>query len=302
MAAVKAVLIAGPTASGKSALAVDLAKRFGGRVINADSQQIYREWHVLTARPSAEEEAAAPHLLYGHVSLTETYSVGHWLTEIGPILDGPLPVIVGGTGLYFKALTEGLAPIPPVPDDVRAAGEAELARIGLTRFAEELSAQDPDTVAGLDMANPRRVLRAWEVLTATGTGLAEWKTRTPAPLLPLQDVAPIALTPPRDWLYARCNARFDQMIANGALDEAREVAAMDAPPASPGLRAVGASPLFDHLADRLSLEDAAQKAKMDTRRYAKRQMTWLRNQMGAWRALDPTDAGAIETAIAMIEA
>lgn len=285
------ILIAGPTASGKSALALSLAERLDGVVINADSQQIYREWRVLSARPSPEEEARAPHRLYGHATLAEDYSVGHWLRDLEPVLAearavGRVPIIVGGTGLYFRALTKGLAEIPPTPDEIRAQGEAELERLGLHAFANALAARDPDTAAQTDLENPRRVLRAWEVLEATGRGLADWRAATPPPLIPLAEARAIALTPPRDWLYARCEARFDHMIADGVLDEVRAVAAAFDP--LPDLKAVGAEELLAHLQGTLPLDEAIAKAKTETRRYAKRQLTWIRNQMGDWPTLDAT--------------
>lgn len=283
----KRVLIAGPTASGKTTLAVQIARDIGGIVINADSQQIFRDWQVLTARPTPDEMGDVDHLLFGHVALDQDYSVGHWLAEVKPLLDRPC-VIVGGTGLYFKALTEGLAEIPTVTADVRAEAEAFLAAEGLDALIARLKAEDPATAARIDLINPRRVVRAWEVLQGTGIGLAAWQDSTPAPLLPLNDCRAITLTPDRDWLYARCETRFEQMIAGGALDEARIVMAMDLPPEAPGLKALGAPELFAHLRGEMSLDDATTQAKMETRRYAKRQMTWIRNQMSAWEKLNPT--------------
>ncbi len=299
------ILIAGPTASGKSALAAAIARRLGGVVVNADSQQVYREWRILTARPSAGEEAELPHRLYGHVGLAERYSVGHWLAEAGAVLADAQsarlrPVIVGGTGLYFKALTEGLAPIPDVPEKIRRAAEAELDRIGLARLAERLAARDPATAATLDPANPRRMLRAWEVLEATGAGLAAWQARTAAPLVPPGACMAIALDPPRPWLHARCEARLDAMLAAGALDEVREVVALGLGPGMPGLKAVGAAELAAHLAGELPLADATARAKAATRRYAKRQLTWMRNQMAGWPRLDPSQPDAAGRAFAMI--
>lgn len=298
------VLLAGPTASGKSALALALAERLGGAIINADSQQVYAGWRLLSARPSPGEEAQATHALYGHVAMDADYSVGHWLRDVEQALatcavQGLRPIITGGTGLYYKALTEGLAPIPPVPPEIRKAAEAEMERTGLTAFAEALRARDPDTTADLDLNNPRRVLRAREVLDATGIGLADWKARTPPPVVPLTAATAIALTPPRDWLYARCEARFDAMLAGGALDEVRAVMAMDLPAASPSLRAVGAPELMAHLAGHLTLEAAADSAKTETRRYAKRQLTWIRNQMGAWTHIDPAEPGSVDRVLAL---
>ncbi len=290
-----AVLIAGPTASGKSALAAELARALGGAVINADSQQVYGAWRVLTARPTDEEMAAAPHRLYGHVALNAPYSVGHWLAEVAPLLREPWPIITGGTGLYFKALTEGLAPIPEIAPAIRAAGEAELGQLGLAALGAALARRDPATAATLDMANPRRVQRAWEVLEATGAGLAAWKARTPAPLMPLDNCIAVALTPERNRLHARCDARFDAMLEAGALDEVRAVIAMDPPPGAPGLKALGAAQLMAHLRGEMTLAAAAERAKTETRRYAKRQLTWIRNQMGAWRHLaEPSSEAVLE--------
>lgn len=299
------VLIAGPTASGKSALALGLARRLGGAVINADSQQVYGEWRVLTARPSAAEEAAVPHRLYGHVGLADAYSVGRWLDELSPALDeantaGVRPIIVGGTGLYFKALTEGLAPIPEVPAGLRAEGEAELERLGLADFAARLAARDPETGAALDLDNPRRVLRAWEVLEGTGTGLAGWRARTPPPLVPLEASTAIVLDPPRSWLYARCEARLDAMLAAGALDEVRAVLSLGLEPGAPGLKAIGAAELAAHLAGAITLAEATAYAKIETRRYAKRQLTWMRNQMTRWTAFDPTAPELAARALALV--
>jgi tRNA dimethylallyltransferase len=288
------ILIAGPTASGKSALALGLARRFGGAVINADSQQVYRDWRILSARPTSSDEAQAPHFLYGHVALEARYSVGAWLREVAETLAqcrarALTPIITGGTGLYFKALTQGLAPIPPIPAGIRAEGEAELKRLGLARFAAQLAERDPETTATLDKANPLRLLRAWEVLLTTGTGLAEWRRRTAPPLLPLDQTTAFTLTPPRDWLHARCDARFDAMLEHGVLDEVASVMArvkaLNLDPSLPGLKAVGAPELMAHLAGALSLDEATTRAKTATRRYAKRQLTWARNQMFRWQVL-----------------
>jgi tRNA dimethylallyltransferase len=287
----KPILIAGPTASGKSALALALSQRLNGAVINADSQQIYRDWRILSARPTPQDEAQAPHFLFGHVALDTDYSVGAWLADLSETLQtcrnrALTPIITGGTGLYFKALTEGLAPIPPIPPEVRAAAEAELQRLGLARFAAALAERDPETAATLDQANPMRLLRAWEVLEATGTGMAEWRNRTAPPLLPLDQTTAFALIPPRDWLYARCDARFDAMLEDGVLDEVAAVMALGLDPTLPGMKAVGAPELMAHLSGETSLEEATIRAKTATRRYAKRQLTWARNQMFQWTVLD----------------
>ena len=294
------VLIAGPTASGKSALAMDLAQALGGVVINADSQQIYDGWQILSARPEEADLTRVPHRLYGHVALDQAYSVGHWLRDLEPLLEGPPAVIVGGTGLYFRALTQGLAPIPDVPADIRAAVEADLARDGLAARVVELTRSDPTTAAQIDLSNPRRVIRALEVLRATGTGLATWQDRTPPPLLPLASCDALALVPPRDWLYARCDARFDAMMDSGALDEVRAVSELGLPADAPGAKAVGVAELGACLDGRMSLASAIAQAKMQTRRYAKRQLTWIRNQMQGWHVLDPSISGLTDAALTVI--
>lgn len=301
----RAVLIAGPTASGKSALALAIARQLGGVIVNADSQQVYREWRILTARPTVEEEGEAPHRLYGHVALAEAYSVGRWLDDVRPVLAeaqtaGVTPVIVGGTGLYFKALTEGLAPITEISAEVRASGEAELERLGLPRLAELLAARDPETAATLDLANPRRVLRAWEVIESTGTGLAEWKARTPPPLLPLAACAAFALCPPRDWLRRRSDARLEAMLSAGVLDEVRHVVSLGLASGMPGLKAVGAAELARHISGELTRAQAAARAKVETGRYAKRQMTWMRNQMSAWATIDPSHPGLARRLLSLL--
>jgi tRNA dimethylallyltransferase len=269
------VLIAGPTASGKSALALALAETQGGVIVNADASQVYDCWRVISARPSIEEEARAQHMLYGHISAHQAYSVGHWLREVGDILrQGFRPIIVGGTGLYFGALTQGLAEIPTTPDAVRAAAN----EMGL----EDLIAQlDPLTSARLDLHNPMRVKRAWEVLTATGRGLADWQENTPPPLLPLSACTAIAVDAEKDWLNSRIIRRFDQMLDQGALDE---VAAVRPTYDStlPAHRAIGVPELMAYLDGRTDLETARESAIIATRRYAKRQRTWLRKNTQNW--------------------
>jgi tRNA dimethylallyltransferase len=276
------VLIAGPTASGKSALAAQLVARHGGLIVNADALQVYADWRVLTARPTVTEQAALPHALYGHVARDQPYSVGHWLRELAPLLAGPLrPVIVGGTGLYFTALTTGLARIPPVPAAVRAEGEALLATRGLDALQSDL---DPETAARIDTGNPARVQRAWEVWRATGRGLAAWQADTAPPLLPLSQTAAIVLRPDRDWLSRRIEVRFDAMLAAGALQEVR-AALPHWTPGAPWARAIGAAELVAHLRGEMALGQAREAACTATRRYAKRQRTWFRNQMQGWQAL-----------------
>ncbi|MEM8755531.1 MAG: tRNA (adenosine(37)-N6)-dimethylallyltransferase MiaA [Pseudomonadota bacterium] len=282
------LLIAGPTASGKSALALAEAAK-GGIVINADASQVYAGWRVLTARPSAAEEAAAPHRLYGHVDPARRYSVGDWLRDIAPVLaearaDGLRPIVVGGTGLYFDALTRGLAEIPPTPESVRAAIAERLAAEGLAALSADLSARDPATAAETDLRNPMRVTRALEALDATGRGLAAWRAETPPPLL--SKAEKVVILPERAALYARIDARFDAMLAEGALEEARAMAARGLDPTLPAMKALGAPELFAHLRGETTLEAAAEAAKQATRRYAKRQMTWLRGRMGDWTAVE----------------
>jgi tRNA dimethylallyltransferase len=276
------VLIAGPTASGKSALALAIARAQGGVIVNADALQVYANWRILSARPSPEEEAQAPHRLYGHVAPNQEYSAGHWLREVAPLLDaGPRPIVVGGTGLYFAALTEGLAEIPPVPAEIRAAGERLLRAAGLAALREAL---DPETCARIDLANPRRVQRAWEVQAATGRGLAEWQDATPPPLLPLARAIPILVEAPKDWLSPRIARRFDAMLAAGALDEARaNLATWDA--ARPAAQAIGAPELISHLRGETTLDEARAAAITATRQYAKRQRTWFRARMRGWQAV-----------------
>jgi tRNA dimethylallyltransferase len=274
------VLIAGPTASGKSALALALARAQGRQIVNADALQVYARWRILTARPTPDEEAAVPHRLYGHVGRDEAWSTGHWLRAVAGILaEDPAPVIVGGTGLYFTALTSGLAEIPPVPPAVRAVADA----MPLGALVADL---DPETAARIDLANRARVQRAWEVLRATGRGLAAWQAETGPPVLPAARAVRVVLDPPRDWLAARIDARFDAMLAAGALDEvARELPHWD--PVQPSARAIGAPELVAHLEGRMSLAEAATAAKAASRQYAKRQRTWFRNRMGDWPRLDP---------------
>lgn len=275
------VLIAGPTASGKSALAMELAARDGRVIVNADALQVYAAWRVLSARPSVADEAALPHALYGHVARDQDYSVGHWLREVTAYLDRPV-LIVGGTGLYFTALTEGLADIPPTPAPVRAQADDYLRDKGLAAMLADL---DSDTATRIDRANPARVQRAWEVLKATGRGLAAWQDDTGPPLLPLSQAEALVIRPDVDWLNARIDMRFDAMVADGALDEAR-AELPDWTPNRPYARAIGAPELIAHLQGDMTLDAAIAAAKTATRQYAKRQRTWFRARMKDWRQID----------------
>jgi tRNA dimethylallyltransferase len=284
------VLIAGPTASGKSALALEIATAQGGVVINADALQVFNNWQVLTARPSAEDEIAAPHALYGHVAGHAQYSVGHWLRDVAPLLQdakrgGPRPIITGGTGLYFSALTDGLAQIPATPSELRFEADARrAAEGGHSGLLADLDAQDPDTAAKVDRLNPMRVQRAWEVLRATGKGMAAWHAETPPPLLPLHDAYPIVMDVDPAWLNERIARRFKLMIEGGALAEAKaNFAQWD--PALPSSKAIGAPELMQFLAGTSTLEAATEQATIATRQFAKRQRTWFRARMKAYHKM-----------------
>lgn len=281
------VLIAGPTASGKSALALRIAEAQGGVIVNADAIQVFANWRVLTARPSAQDEARVPHLLYGHVAGDAPYSVGHWLREVAPVLrSGPRPIIVGGTGLYFTALTEGLAEIPTLPDHVRPEATARLRAGGIGALLADL---DEATLARIDRQNPMRVQRAWEVWHGTGRGLAEWQDATPPPLLPLSDTIPILVDAPKDWLNARIAGRFAAMLAEGALEEARANLASWTPDHLSS-KAIGAPELIAHLQGRMTLAAAQEAATIATRQFAKRQRTWFRARMRDWPVYRPESA------------
>jgi len=278
------VLIAGPTACGKSALAMRIAEARGGIVVNADAMQVYGNWRVLTARPPAEDETRVAHRLFGHVAGDEPYSVGRWLRELAPLLrDGPRPVIVGGTGLYFTALTEGLADIPAIPPAIRNEAAALVARGGLGALLDGL---DAATLAAIDRQNPMRVQRAWEVLRATGRGLADWQADTPPPLLPPGGCVRLLIEAPGDWLGERIATRFDAMLREGVLDEARA----NLPgwsPALPSAKAIGAVELVAHLRGQMPLKAARAAAIVATRQYAKRQRTWFRARMRKWPRIAP---------------
>lgn len=276
------VLIAGATASGKSALALAIAQRAGGVVINADALQVWSCWRVLSARPSPDETAAAPHRLYGHVDPGADYSVGHWLRDVAPLLAGGMrPIIVGGTGLYLSALTEGLAEIPPTPPALRATADHRLATEGAAALLAEL---DPATAARIDRQNPVRIQRAWEVLAATGRGLADWQSETPPPLLSRHDAVALVIDTPPDLLAARIERRFDAMLAQGALEEARAVLPIwDAN--APWAKAIGAPELIAHLRGDLTLTEARLSAIIASRQYAKRQRTWFRSRMRDWHRI-----------------
>jgi len=284
-----AVLIAGPTASGKSAAALALAQRIGGVVINADSMQVYAEPRILTARPGEAEMQGAPHLLYGHVSVREHYSVGRYLSDAAGALAetramGCVPIFAGGTGLYFSALTDGIADMPSVPAAIRAATAARRAELGPEAFHAALAARDPETASRLRASDTQRTLRAYEVFEATGKPLAYWQRQKGRPLLEGLALERVVIMPPRPELHANINARFDRMIEVGAMDEAVSLAGLD--PMLPSAKLLGLRELLAVHAGTMNLEDAKTAAKAATRQYAKRQMTWFRNQMSDWNHID----------------
>ena len=289
-------LIAGPTASGKSALALRLAETVGGEIVGADSMQLYRGLRVLTAGPSPEEEARVPHHLAGVADPAEAWSTGRWLRAATAVLAdlrarGRAAVVTGGTGLYFKALTEGLAEVPQIPAGVREAAAADYAMMGESAFRGRLGASDPDAAARIAPGDRQRLIRAWEVFAATGVSLTDWRS-TGRPAVAPGGWTGVALAPPRAGLYARCDARLDAMVAGGALEEVRALMARDLDPELPAMKAVGVRELAAAIRGETTLEEALEAAKRETRRYAKRQMTWQRGQMTAWpriTVLDPDE-------------
>ena len=273
------LLIAGPTASGKSALALAVARAQGGLVVNADALQIWSCWRVLTARPSAGDEAAAPHALYGHVAPDRTYSVGDWLADVAR-LAGQRLIVTGGTGLYLTALTQGLAYVPPTPPKIRAEADSRLAgEDGLARLVAEL---DPPTRGRIDLKNPARVQRAWEVLRATGRGLADWQADTPPPLIAAADSQRLVIAADRDWLAERIARRFRLMLDQGALEEVRAMLP-HWDPARQWARAIGAPELVAALHGKVDLATATERAIIATRQYAKSQRIWFRGRMRDWQ-------------------
>lgn len=280
----EAVLIAGPTASGKSALALELALATGGIVINADSMQVYRDLRIITARPTDGEEARAPHRLYGHVDAAVNFSAGAWVADAAKALDeakaeARLPIFIGGTGLYFKALTAGLSVVPPIPAEVREAVRARLERNGAEALHAELARRDPRAAERLNLRDRTRIARALEVVEATGRSLLDWHREGQPPLLPKDSFRAVFLAPDRDELYARIDARFDAMLGAGALSEVERLAARHLDPLLPAMKAHGVPALIRHLRGELSLEQAATIGRADTRHYAKRQFTWFRHQL-----------------------
>ncbi|KAB2940304.1 MAG: tRNA (adenosine(37)-N6)-dimethylallyltransferase MiaA [Hyphomicrobium sp.] len=290
MSDMRPILIAGPTASGKSGLALRLAEHVGGVVVNADSMQVYRELRVLTARPGPEEEARAPHALYGFVSGRESYSAGRYAMDVAGALAeaqraGRRPIIVGGTGLYFKTLVEGLSPIPGIPQEVRAHWRAEAAEKGAAHVHAALAARDTDMAQRLAPGDTQRIVRALEVLDATGLSLAEWQRMPRQPVLDLAATVPLVVDVERAELWRRIDARFVQMMQQGALDEVLQLEALGLDPTLPIMTALGVRPLLRHLAGELSREQAVAAGQAETRQYAKRQATWARSNMIAWKRI-----------------
>ena len=281
----RAILIAGPTASGKSALALELAERLGGVVINADALQVYAELRIVTARPGEADLRHAPHRLYGHVPAREAYSAARWAEDVARVLaeaeaSDQVPIIVGGTGLYFKVLLEGLSPVPEIPPAVRARWRAEATERGGPALHAKLAARDPVMAARLQPADVQRVTRALEVIDATGRSLAEWQTVPGRPLLDAAETRRIVLALDRAVLAERIERRFAGMIEAGAVEEVEGLLALGLDGGLPAMRAVGVPPLAGYVRGEMGLQEAVERAVMDTRRYVKRQMAWGRRFMG----------------------
>lgn len=291
----RALFIAGPTASGKSAFALKAAARFNGVIINADSMQVYRDLSVITACPTAQEQMQAPHRLYAFLEATEVCSAAFWaekaMSEIESAWNADaMPILVGGTGMYFKVLLDGIAKVPDIPESIRSEVRKYCAAEGSERLHQELAVSDPETAARLAPGDSQRICRAVEVVRATGVPLSEWHKRTePGPMHAADEagrVAKYVLSPERAELYARCDRRFDMMIEAGGLDEVERLVARHLSSELPIMRALGVPSLAAHLAGDCGLDEAIEDAKMQTRRFAKRQLTWFRNQFSHWNRLD----------------
>ncbi|AIC28055.1 tRNA delta(2)-isopentenylpyrophosphate transferase [Rhizobium etli bv. mimosae str. IE4771] len=286
-----AILITGPTASGKSALAVELAKRHGGAVVNADSMQVYDTLRVLTARPSEEEMQGVPHHLYGHVPAGAAYSTGAWLRDVSALLPaltaaGQLPVFVGGTGLYFKALTGGLSDMPAIPEALREELRTRLLEEGPDKLYAELDAIDPAMSANLNSQDGQRIVRALEVIKATGRSIADFHGRSGPVLIDAEKARKIVVLPDRAVLHQRINGRFEKMLQQGAEYEVRSLLALGLPAEAPVMKAIGVSQIAAMLKGEMRREEVLEKGAAATRQYAKRQMTWFRNQMDeSWERL-----------------
>jgi tRNA dimethylallyltransferase len=291
----KAVLIAGPTASGKSALALELAQKAGGVVINTDSMQVYRDLRVITARPTPAEQARVPHRLYGHVDAAVNFSAGSWVADVALVLaevraQNRLPIFTGGSGLYFKALTHGLSAVPPIPAEIREAVRARLERDGVEALHAELTRRDPVSAERLKPRDRIRIARALEVVEATGRSLTDWHRDGLPPLLPQGQFSALFLSPDRDQLYARIDSRYEAMLSAGALEEVAALAARHLDPLLPAMKAHGVPALIRHLKGEISLKQAAVIGRADTRHYAKRQFTWFRHQLPEFEWVRPDEA------------
>jgi tRNA dimethylallyltransferase len=283
----RVILIAGPTASGKSGLALALAEKRNGVIINADSMQVYRELRVLSARPSQEDEARAPHELYGFVSGSEAYSAGRYAVDVKVAiaearLAGKTPIIVGGTGLYFKVLLEGLSPVPEVDPDARAYWREQATQRPSAELHALLALRDPEAAKRVMPTDPQRIVRALEVFESTGRPLSEWQRLPGDPVLAEADTVRLAVFPDRDTMVQAIDNRFDAMLEDGALDEVRTLLSLGLSWELPIMRALGVAPLAALVEGRASRESAAAEAKAETRQYAKRQLTWLRRNMISW--------------------
>jgi tRNA dimethylallyltransferase len=291
-----AVLIAGPTASGKSALALALAQKTGGVIVNADSMQVYRDLRIITARPTADEEARVPHRLYGHVDAAVNFSAGHWVADAARVLaeargQNRMPIFVGGSGLYFKALTRGLSAVPPIAPEVRERVRARLERDGVEALHAALAQSDPAAAERLKPRDRTRIARALEVVEATGRSLTDWHREGLPPLLPPGQFRALFLDPDRDQLYARIDARFDAMLESGALEEVAALATRKLDSLLPAMKAHGVPALMAYLRGELTLAEAAIIGRADTRHYAKRQFTWFRHQLPEFEWVKPEAAG-----------
>ncbi|TIO29553.1 MAG: tRNA (adenosine(37)-N6)-dimethylallyltransferase MiaA [Mesorhizobium sp.] len=295
-----AILIAGPTASGKSALALDVAERKGGVIVNTDSMQGYSVLDVLTARPSAAETARVPHYLYGHVHPSTAYSTGAWLRDVTGLIaegifSGRPAVFVGGTGLYFRALAEGISDMPDIPPSVRERWRYELKEQGAERLHRVLMHQDPAVAMQLRPTDGQRIVRALEVLDASGRSILEWQAARGQPLIDRDSARFLVIEPDRGELVARIGARFDQMLDKGALDEVRQLMALDLDPNLPAMKAIGVRELQAAMAGHMGFPQAIERAKIATRQYAKRQTTWFKHQLGPeWQRLRPGEKWSIE--------
>ncbi|MGO7332155.1 tRNA (adenosine(37)-N6)-dimethylallyltransferase MiaA [Rhizobium leguminosarum] len=291
LSTVNAILITGPTASGKSALAVELAKRHDGAVVNADSMQVYDTLRVLTARPSEEEMQGVPHHLYGHTPAGVAYSTGAWLRDVAALLPalraaGRLPVFVGGTGLYFKALTGGLSDMPEIPEELREELRTRLLQEGPDGLYAALAAADPAMAASLNRQDGQRIVRALEVLKATGRSIADFQGRSGPVVIDAGEARKIVVLPDRAVLHERINGRFEKMLQQGAEDEVKALLALDLPAEAPVMKAIGVSQITAMVRGKMTRDEVLEKGAAATRQYAKRQMTWFRNQMDdSWERL-----------------